>query len=191
MSMDLKTLFLVAVAAVLAIAVVGFLSPPPSGAARPVEVDGMIAASEYRHHLTEPDTGIEIRWQNDAETLYVGLVSPGTGWVAIGFDPEDKMQGANIILGAIVGGRLVIEDQFGTSPISHSPDGSQEILKAAGKEAGGKTTIEFAIPLASPDPADTLLERGKSYRVIVAYHATSDDLNSKHTARATTTLTLD
>jgi len=156
-----------------------------------VAVDGAIGSGEYRHSLTEPTTGIQIYWQNDAEKLFIGLVSPGTGWVAIGFDPEQGMKGANIVIAAVVKEKLVIEDQYGTSPMSHSRDGSQDILAAAGKESGGKTTIEFAIPLESPDPADTVLGPGTTHRVMVAYQESSDDLNAKHTKRALTTLTLD
>lgn len=170
------------------------LAPPTSQSAASspgAAVDGVIVAGEYRHSLAEPSTGIQIYWQNDAEKLFVGLVSPGTGWVAIGFDPEQGMKGANIVIAAVVKEKLIVEDQFGTSPMSHSRDGSQDVLAAAGKESGAKTTIEFAIPLESPDPADTVLGPGTTHRVMVAYQESSDDLNAKHTKRALTTLTLE
>jgi len=156
-----------------------------------VTVDGTIASGEYRHSLEDPMTGIWIYWQNDSQKLYVGLVSPGTGWVAVGFDPETGMQGANIIIAAVVGTRLVIEDQFGTSPISHSPDGSQDVLVSAGKESGGKTTVEFAIPLDSGDPADTALSPGTTHKVLLSYQNSDDSFNVRHTKRTVTSLTLD
>lgn len=166
-------------------------STPLGPSSDTVTVDGTIASGEYRHSLEDPMTGIRIYWQNDGQTLNVGLVSPGTGWVAVGFDPQTGMQGANIIIAAVVGTKLVIEDQFGTSPISHSPDGSQDILASAGKESGGKTTVEFAIPLNSGDPADTVLEPGTTHKVMLAYQASSDDFNIRHTQRSVTSLTLD
>ncbi len=156
-----------------------------------VTVDGTITSGEYRHSLEEPMTGIWIYWQNDGQTLNVGLVSPGTGWVAVGFDPETGMQGANIIIAAVVGTRFTIEDQFGTGPISHSPDGSQDILASAGKESGGKTTVEFAIPLDSGDPADTVLSPGTTHKVLLAYQSSDDSFNVRHTKRVVTSLTLD
>jgi len=166
----------------------GTTSPPASST---VTVDGVIASGEYRHSLEDPMTGIRIYWQNDHQTLNVGLVSPGTGWVAVGFDPQNGMQGANIIMAAVSGSRLTIEDQFGTSPISHSPDGSQDVLVSAGREAGDKTTVEFSIPLDSGDPADTALLPGTTHTIMLAYQDSSDDFQIRHTKRAASSLTLD
>ena len=72
----------------------------------PPEIDGRIVEREYRNAFLDAATGMSVYWQNDDETLYVGLESPGTGWLAIGFGPQRMMQGANILIGAIANGML-------------------------------------------------------------------------------------
>ena len=62
-------------------------------------IDGAIGATEYAHS-TEV-VGIEVYWANDATYLRVGLVAPGTGYVAIGFDPVRQMECANFIVGYV------------------------------------------------------------------------------------------
>lgn len=157
----------------------------------PPAIDGVVAPEEYRHALSDPATGIVVNWQNDATYLYVGLVSPGTGWVAIGLDPEQGMKGADIIIGAVKDGALSIKDHFGTATTGHREDSASQIVQAAGTEADGKTVIEFVIPLRSDDPSDKSLQSGQTIPVILAYHASSDDFATKHTKRSTTQITLD
>ena len=157
----------------------------------PPRIDGMIEPGEYRHSMTDKETGMEVHWQNDANDLYIGLVSPGTGWEAIGFDPARRMQGANIIIGAVTKDGLVIEDHYGASQTSHRKDKQSQILQSAGVEADGKTVIEFVIPLASDDPNDVSLMPGTDVTIILAYHVASDRLTARHTKRSTTSMKLD
>jgi len=157
----------------------------------PPAIDGVIGDKEYHHTLSDSATGITVNWQNDASYLHVGLVSPGTGWVAIGFAPEQRMKGANIIIGAVKDGELLMQDHFGTAPTSHREDSTSQIVQAAGTEADGKTVIEFVIPLQSNDPSDKPLQLGQTVSVILAYHASSDSFSTRHSKRTTTQITLD
>ena len=153
-------------------------------------VDGIVETSEYTHAAIDSATGIEMRWANDAERLYVALISPGTGWVAVGFDPESAMQGANYILATVADGRTVIEDHYGTSRFGHRLDESQDVLYAAGIERESQTTVEFVIPLSSGDSWDKPLRSGGTYAVLIALHGTSDNLAVKHTRRSQLTIAL-
>ncbi len=122
-------------------------------------------------------------WRFEGSNLEVKLSYPGTGWVAVGFGAENKMKGANIIIGSVDKGELTIEDHYGNSPISHKEDvrldGSNDIISASGTESGGVTTIEFTIPLSSGDENDKELVEGKVYRVIFAA-SNSDNLGRIH-----------
>jgi hypothetical protein len=170
-------------------------APPsaPASALPVTAVDGVIYAGEYAHN-TEAN-GFAIHWSNDARTLRVGLISPGTGYVAIGFDPVSRMEGANFVLGAVTDGRLTVRDDFGTGPVAHSADtangGTSDILDAAGCEANGKTYLEFVIPLDSGDPMDKRLVPGGTYKVLIAYHETNDDFGAWHSRRGSGSIMLD
>lgn len=146
--------------------------------------DGAIGEGEYAN-LVEAG-GVQFYWSNDAEFLYGALSARATGWVAVGFDPVNKMQGANYIFGYVKDGQTFIDDMFGIRPFgpgSHPADidqgGSNDIVESGGSEAGGVTVIEFKIPLDSGDANDKPLRAGSSYKVILAW-SNRDDFTSIH-----------
>ncbi|MCX6100619.1 MAG: DOMON domain-containing protein [Candidatus Bipolaricaulota bacterium] len=155
-------------------------------------VDGVIKPGEYSGKTVIGD--VEVNWATEKNALRVGLVSPGTGWVAIGFNPVSMMDKANIILGAVVNGAVVARDDVGTGPFTHAPDtsvgGQDNLLAAAGREADGKMAFEFAIPLNSGDATDRPLSIGQTVKIIVAYQTTSDDFAERHSRRASGEITL-
>jgi len=156
-------------------------------------VDGIIHTGEYAHAMEAG--GFRVYWTNDTIVLRVGLLSPGTGFVAIGFDPDRRMQGANFIIAAVRNGQMEIRDDYGTGPVSHGPDiengGDDNILAAAGRELNGQTTVEFVIPLDSGDRFDKPLEPGQTYGILVSFHNTSDSLSARHSQRGTGEIQLD
>ncbi len=156
----------------------------------PPGLDGTIGETEYDGTMTDAGTGMGVHWQHDGSLLYVGLTAPGTGWLSIGFEPTNRMQGANIVIGAIVDGEVTIEDHYGNAPVSHRADDVDHIIQAAGREVDGESILEFAIPLDSGDDQDKLLSAGRELTIILAYHRTSDRLTARHTARSTASLHL-
>jgi hypothetical protein len=168
--------------------------PPTPEPATAWQADGEIGEDEYRHVMTVGP--VEIGWFNDAEYLYAYMDAPTSGWVSIGFDPDNRMQGANFIIGAVVEGQLNIMDAWGASPVGadHPPDeqlgGTDDIVAAAGVERDGRTIIEFQIPLDSGDPYDKPLTPGGTYTILVAFGA-SNDLFSYHGFRDVGQITLD
>jgi hypothetical protein len=184
---------LAAVGAAVFLLLPGPMAVPATGGAPVVRtsatlpsVDGTIKPGEYSGKVDL--VVVEVNWSTDKNALRIGLVSPGTGWVAIGLDPQVMMDKANMILGAVVNGAIVARDDVGTGLFSHGPDtsvgGQDNLLAAAGREVDGKTIVEFAIPLNSGDSADRPLVVGQTYKIIVAYQATSDDFSERHSRRA-------
>jgi hypothetical protein len=161
--------------------------------APPSPVDGVIEQGEYPHSVEI--AGVTVYWGNDAETLRMGLVSPGLGYVSIGLDPERRMEGANFILGAVREGWGAARDDWGTGPVAHGPDvdngGTDDILEWDGSENDEGTVFEFVIPLDSGDPADKPLRPGETYAVLAAYHASDDSFGARHTERGAGEITLD
>jgi len=153
--------------------------------------DGAIGTDEYRHSLLDPQTGMALYWQNDTTTLYVGLVSPGTGWAAVGFSNRAGKPGSNIIIGCVRNGKVTIEDDYGVTTQLHLPDKASSLLATGGSESSGKTTLEFAIPLSSRDAQDVTLVPGQDVAVILAYHATQDSFTAEHTRYSQVQVTVD
>ena len=157
--------------------------------------DGVIDEGENAHQAET--AGAVLYWSNDAEHLYAAISAQTTGWVAVAFDPQQAMMGANYVFGYVQDGELYLEDMYGTKPRgidAHPPDeqlgGSNDILESAGREEAGRTVIEFKIPLDSGDPYDKPLVPGASYTALLAVGG-ADDFVSYHTERGATQITLD
>jgi len=156
-------------------------------------IDGAIGASEYAH--STQIAGVEVHWSNDATYLRVGLVAPGTGYVSIGLDPENRMEGANFILGYVEDGKAYFRDDYGTELTAHMADadrgGEDSIVSSAGAEWADQTILEFIIPLDSGDAMDKPLLPGHTYTVLLAYHALQDGFTVRHSGRGTGEIQLD
>jgi hypothetical protein len=157
--------------------------------------DGAIGEGEYAHQ-TEA-AGVALHWANDAQYLYGALEAQTEGWVAVGFDPEDRMQGANYIFGYVSGDRTTVEDMFGVRPFgpgSHPSDeqlgGQNHVAEFGGLEEGGRTLIEFKIPLDSGDEYDKPLRAGSTYPILLAM-GPSDSIMMYHSGRDYSEITID
>jgi len=133
------------------------------------------------------ENGMVLQWRVEDTRLHVILEAPTKGWVGIGFHPELKMQGANFIIGYVRGGDVVVTDHFGTRKDRHASDtklkGSEDVVVIGGTEEGGKTTIEFSIPLVTDDPNDKPLVPGESTLVLLSY-GSQDNFTKVHTIEA-------
>lgn len=150
--------------------------------------DGTIGFSEYGGSFSEEISGIEVFWEHNESLLRVGLLSPGIGWVGIGFRSRGENMGGNIVMGYVnSSGSVILEDTTGIG-LAHYSDkdygGVDNIIYRAGSESRGKTTLEFAFPLITGDIYDQQLVPGYSYEFFLAMHTTADNLVTKHTDRS-------
>ena len=144
---------------------------------------GTATAQEWQELTVD---GFTLRWATlEGGNLGVELTGPTTGWVAVGFDPEMMMQGANLIIGYLESGTPSLRDDWGVATTSHASDvdlgGSDDVTVDGGSESGGETTIEFTIPLDSGDEYDKPLSPGNTYPVILARGPDgADDFTTYH-----------
>lgn len=124
-----------------------------------------------------------LQWEAEGLFLNIKLYAPTKGWLAVGFDPESMMKGANVIIGYLTEQHVVIEDQYGDGRISHKSDillgGTDDVTKKSGVFTNGGTELSFTIPLDSADNFDKKLMPGKVYKVIMAY-GEETNMGKKH-----------
>jgi DOMON domain-containing protein len=127
---------------------------------------------------------VEVSWTIDGDNLRMALSAPCTGYISVGFDPENRKEGGNYIIGYVADGEAVVRDHVGTRGNLHDADtdlgGTDNILAFAGTEIDGQTTLEFIIPLDSGDDFDRPLVPGNKHVILVAFQNTRDDLISIH-----------
>ena len=147
------------------------------------QADGVISLGEYTHKATSGP--LTVYWRNDDTYLYLALEARTASWLSIGFDPDRTHIGANILIGAVAGGKVTVLDSYGTSEKGayHTPDvnmdGTNNIVASGGMVQNGVTRLELQIPLSSGDKFDKVLEAGTTVPVILAVGTTSD-LTSMH-----------
>jgi hypothetical protein len=146
--------------------------------------DGVIGPSEY--DFNEQFSDFEVCWRNDERYLYMAMRARTTGWLAIGFRPDNRMQGADMVFGHVIGGIASVLDSYSTGEYGPHPSdaelgGFDNLETYGGIERDGYTTIEFRRPLSSGDDPDRPLLQGKN-KIIWAY-ASSDSLDQKHVAK--------
>lgn len=153
-----------------------------------VTIDGKIGVAEYSNYgrFVDEDTGMQIYLEHDGNSLYVGLKSPGNGWIATGFgnDAKDMEKGANVIMGYMDNGTLALRDDYATkidSEMEHEPvenfGGKSDIISAKGTEGSSGTTIEFVVPLNSTDKYGRHLEAGNIYPIVIAWNNSLKEFN--------------
>jgi hypothetical protein len=148
-------------------------------------VSGGAMASDYDHKLDIDN--MDVFWTVDGDKIHVKLAAKTSGWVAIGFDPENAMQGANIIIGAVKKGKVRIEDHYGDRKRNHKNDeklgGKNDILDPKGTEADGVTTISFTLPLDTGEKWDKPIDPAKRSRIMLAFGAGRDSFRAGHVWR--------
>jgi len=142
-------------------------------------LDGVVAANEYS--LSLPVGKITLSASRTADTVYLAVSAPTTGWVSVGFGSE-RMDGADLFLGCVTGGKPSFSQQLGAGH-AHSRLPTPLVVRDAVQEAGGATTLETAFK------AGDVIGGKKELWVLVAYGA-DDSFSSYHLARGSIKLKL-
>jgi hypothetical protein len=138
---------------------------------------------------------VDLTWEVGDGDLAVSVTAPTDGWIAVGFEPTMAMKDANIIIGYVSGGEVLLRDDWGDGPTSHKPDidlgGTSDVADASGSESGGSTTLSFTIPLDSGDGFDRILTPGATVKVLLAYGPEgADNFTGFHAWAKTVEITL-
>lgn len=148
-------------------------------------------AADYAHEITAKK--MTFAWTINGANVDIKISAKTTGWVAVGFNPTKKMKDANIIIGYVKDGKVVISDEFGSKMTGHSGDGTgggqDNISNRAGTEESGVTTLSFTIPLNSGDPKDGVIVANGDTKILLAY-GNRDSFRPRHTFRTSRVINL-
>jgi len=177
---------LLVIAAGIAFGLAGCGSKEPASSTisgPPPKSDGVIGEGEYERHYHNAQINMDLYWSISGDAIYLGLKSPGQGWVAIGLDPTGPiMQGADILIGYMQNGQLYLTDEYAADITSHTPDtqlgGRDDLLQKAGSESEQGTIIEFVRKLNTRDGYDQPIIAGQ--RIVMLAYSDSDDTSGYH-----------
>jgi hypothetical protein len=156
------------------------------------KADGIVGDSEYSRSMLlkaparQGYSGgeMQISWKNDPEYLYLGLNGSTDGWLAIGFEPQEWMKNADIILASVQGSKATVLDEYCTGNYGpHIEDtllgGTNDIAEFGGSKGAGRTVVELKRKLNTGDKFDKSFSPGQAISIIWALSQNSD-ISLKH-----------
>eukprot|EP01124_Arcella_intermedia_P022833 TRINITY_DN3494_c0_g1_i1.p1 TRINITY_DN3494_c0_g1~~TRINITY_DN3494_c0_g1_i1.p1 ORF type:complete len:669 (+),score=134.10 TRINITY_DN3494_c0_g1_i1:90-2096(+) len=117
--------------------------------------------------------GGSFSWKSTWDSIIFKVQAETTGWVGIGWSPEDgKMLNADMTI--MAGENLVVKDYFSTGTVLPRPDTQQDIDVLSVSDENGVKEMIFSKPLNTKDDQDKEIEIAKYVTVIWAYGETPD-----------------
>lgn len=136
--------------------------------------------------------GITVSVAVKGSSAEITVRAEAKGWVAVGFDPTNKMKDARMFIGYVKDGVAYAREDFGTGAISHAPaekaGGRNTIESFSGTEKDGMTTMTFVVPVDPGYPKGAKLTSGE-HTVIVA-RSNTDSFTGMHSKTGKTKITL-
>ena len=156
------------------------------------KADGLVGENEYSRSMLLQGPArqgysggdIEISWKNDPDYLYLALNGSTDGWLAIGFEPQEWMKNADIILASVQGGKATVLDEYCTGNYGpHIEDtllgGTNDIVEYSGSKGAGRTIIELKRKLDTGDKFDKSFSAGQAISIIWAL-SNNPEISFKH-----------
>jgi len=131
--------------------------------------------------------GMLFAWKINGAYMECEVSSPGQGWLAIGFNEEDKIVGSNLIMGAAEYGHFKMNDRyvvaFGRHESVLSLGANEALMNRDVVEKTKGTTMSFKIKRKNTDKYHVILEEGKEIYIWLAY--SENDNFAHHSAMRT------
>lgn len=129
-----------------------------------------------------------VRYSHRGDTVSFQLSAPTTGWVAIGFNEYQRMEGSHLIMCRIINGIPEVIEHYTSQPGRYKPiiklGGKNAITNISGTQDNNNTSISFNITTNPIDQYHKDLSTDKEYYIILAY-SQSDDFQHHSIMRTT------
>lgn len=123
--------------------------------------------------------GMTVQWYYESNTIVFELSSPKQGWVAIGFNEENTLKGAHLIMARVSSNNIVdVTEHYTIKPGTYKPfidlGETSQAKVISGSENDKGTTVKFQLPILPPHKLAKDLSQGKSYNLTMAYSLDDD-----------------
>ncbi len=148
-------------------------TPLLSQAKRTIQIDGVINPEEYPGKVDLIQGRATLYYGFDSSNVYFGLIYDVPGWFAIGFNPEEGMKNADMIIILEHNGRWILQDAYSTGIYGpHREDtklgGTSDILDYKISVYEGYKVVELKRKMSTGDKYDAEILPGKKIKLIFA-----------------------
>ncbi len=138
------------------------------------------SASPWRETMSI--NGTTFQYRHESGRLFSTFSAPTTGWVAVGFNNEERLEGTRFVIGAMVGRSFHAEEHIALVP-SHLKVQDLGLATAVedvvGNASESTTTMRFSLPHLLVDSDNpTLLSGTRSYVMLAWSHHTDFEQHS-------------
>lgn len=137
--------------------------------------------------------GFVFEWTVDGDEIEGKISAPTTGWVAIGFNPTNRMQGATYVIGYVQNNTVNMRHDWGHTPTGHqavtAAGGTSRLTAIGGSERNGRTELHFRLPMNPGDRFFSPIKAGERNTVIWAFGPNgSNNYTAYHAQRGAVTI---
>lgn len=136
---------------------------------------------------------MKVSWEIYNNQIHFQIQAPTRGWLAIGFNENESLSNAYLLMGRIKNGKAEIVEHYVSQPGSYQPileyGIENQILSVSGLENETQTQLSFSIPTAAVSQYHKNLFAGTLWTLIIAY-SLEDDFQHHSTMRTSTKIQL-
>lgn len=125
--------------------------------------------------------GMNFRYEIIHDSIYGFLSAPTRGWIMIGFNSKNSVEGADFKFFRMVNGTVEVSDRKNignrTYPSDVTLGGKNNVRVLKGAETVNRTSIYFVFPFQTKDVNDFQHRLNESFWLILAYSQDDDFLH--------------
>ncbi|GAB4415546.1 MAG: hypothetical protein OHK0039_24210 [Bacteroidia bacterium] len=119
-----------------------------------------------------------VTWTLTDTHLAISMQAPVGGWVAIGLNPEDRLDGTNLYMGRVQADRAEVVEHYVLRPGDYRPlvslGGQTAVSQVSGSQHDGSTCLHFRIDRTVFDRYHHALQQGQLLHLLMAYSLEDD-----------------
>ncbi|MFT6867728.1 MAG: hypothetical protein ACJA08_002572 [Cyclobacteriaceae bacterium] len=122
--------------------------------------------------------GMTIKWCHSDELIEIEMHTPTSGWLAVGFNEIDGLEGTYLIMGAVSEMGTTLYEHYIFKPGDYRSFENLGIASSVqhvhGQEGDEGTTIMVHLPNDMMSKYTKLLSKGARFHMLMAYSAADD-----------------
>jgi len=123
---------------------------------------------------------MKVQWYHQNNRVFFEMSAPTKGWVTIGFNDQNKLKNAYLIMGRLVTPQANAEvvEHFTSAPGNYRSIESlgkvPAIQHVYGEQKNGRTILKFSLPVIPKSKYQQALSPGRNCVLILAYSTHTD-----------------
>ena len=121
---------------------------------------------------------MNLSWHFSNDRIYFEMTAPTNGWVTIGFNTNESIKNAYLLMGNIINDKVNVVEHYTLEPGHYKSLlelGEQpQVNEISGNQNSKGSMIKFSLPIMASSKYQKDLTEGSEYTMILAYSQEDD-----------------